>query len=179
MATANYGLQAPNTGLGLRAPAPVNNYSSLGGYGYQPQPLNYDWNTSQMGGYGFQEGAMGGYGLQANGAQIPTPNLTGGAPQVGGGAGGDWSWLGNRNQQGMAGVALGGVQALGGLYLGMQQYNLAKDSLAFQKDSFNKQYETNKTLTNSQLEDRQKARVASNAGAYQSVGDYMNQNGVK
>ena len=61
----------------------------------------------------------------------------------------------------------------------MKQYNLAKDSLAFQKDSFNRQFDVNKNLTNSRLEDRQRARVASNSGAYQSVGDYMNQNGVK
>jgi hypothetical protein len=81
--------------------------------------------------------------------------------------------------QGWGGLAIGGAQALGGLYLGMKQYNLAKDSLAFQKDAFAKNFETQKNLTNAQLEDRQRARVASNAGAYQSVGDYMNKNGVK
>lgn len=75
-------------------------------------------------------------------------------------------------------AALGALQGLGGLYLDMQQYNLANDSLAFQKDSFNKQFAVQKNLTNSQLEDRQRARVASNAGAYQSVGEYMKQNGV-
>lgn len=81
--------------------------------------------------------------------------------------------------QGWGGLAIGGAQALGGLYLGMKQYNLAKDSLAFQKDAFAKNFETQKNLTNAQLEDRQRARVASNSAAYQSVGDYMNKNGVK
>ena len=95
------------------------------------------------------------------------------------GGNGDWTWLGNRNQQGVAGLALGGVQALGGLYLGMQQYNLAKESLANNKSQFAQQFAVQKNLTNSNLEDRQRARIASNSGAYQSVGDYMSQNGVK
>lgn len=93
--------------------------------------------------------------------------------------GGGWNWFSTRDQQGVLGPALQGAQTLAGLYMGMKQYGLAKDQLNFQKDSFNKQYAANQTLTNSRLEDRQKARVASNAGAYQSVGDYMNQNGVK
>ena len=69
--------------------------------------------------------------------------------------------------------------ALGGLYLGMQQYNLAKESLANNKSQFAQQFAVQKNLTNSNLEDRQRARIASNSGAYQSVGDYMSQNGVK
>lgn len=95
------------------------------------------------------------------------------------GGGSGWNWLNTRDQQGVLGPALAGAQSLASLFMGMKQYGLAKDQLAFQKDSFNKQYDTNRTLTNSRLEDRQKARVASNASAYQSVGDYMNQNGVK
>jgi hypothetical protein len=81
--------------------------------------------------------------------------------------------------EGYGGLALGAAQGLGSLYLGMQQYNLAKDSLANNKAQFERQFQVNKGLTNASLEDRQRARVASNAGAYQSVGDYMNQNGVK
>lgn len=88
--------------------------------------------------------------------------------------GGDGTTSGGWGQAG-----LGILQGVGGLYLGMQQYNLAKDALATSKEQFNRQFEVNKNLTNSRLEDRQRARVASNAGAYQSVGDYMNQNGVK
>ena len=94
------------------------------------------------------------------------------------------SFLQQRNTDGTTSggygtAALGVLQGVGGLYLGMQQYNLAKDSLALQKDSFNRQFDVNKNLTNSRLEDRQRARVAANSGAYQSVGDYMNKNGVK
>jgi hypothetical protein len=82
-------------------------------------------------------------------------------------------------QQGWGGLALGGAQALGSLYLGMQQYNLAKDTLANNKAQFERNFAAQKTTTNANLEDRQRARVASNAGAYQSVGDYMAQNGVR
>jgi hypothetical protein len=81
--------------------------------------------------------------------------------------------------QGWGGLALGGAQALGSLYMGMQQYKLAKDTLASNKAQFERNFDAQKTTTNSALEDRQRARVASNPGAYQSVGDYMNQNGVR
>lgn len=80
---------------------------------------------------------------------------------------------------GYGSAALGALQGIGSLYLGMQQYNLAKDSLANSKAQFERNFAANRTTTNARLEDRQRARVASNAGAYQSVGDYMDKNGVK
>lgn len=70
-----------------------------------------------------------------------------------------------------AGSAMGG-------WLGMKQYGLAKDAFKESKRQFNLNYNTQRNLTNTRLEDRQRARVASNAGAYQSVGDYMKENGV-
>ena len=63
-------------------------------------------------------------------------------------------------------------------WLGLQNLDLAKDTLAFQKDAFSKQFENQRTLTNSELRDRQAARVAANPTAYQSVDEYMRQNGV-
>ena len=92
-------------------------------------------------------------------------------------------FLGTKNAdgsqtQGWGGLAFGAAQGLGSLYMGMKQYGLGKQQLAFQQDSFNKNFEVQKQMTNSQLEDRQRSRVASNSGAYQSVGDYMKQNGV-
>ena len=80
---------------------------------------------------------------------------------------------------GWGSAALGLIQGLGGAYMGMKQYGLAKEQLQFSKDSFNKNYEAQKSMTNASMEDRQRARVASNAGAYQSVGDYMAKNGIK
>lgn len=91
------------------------------------------------------------------------------------------SMLGNSKTGavGWGGLALGAAQGLGNAWMGMKQYGLAQDAFKENKRQFNINYAAQKQLTNSQLEDRQRARVASNAGAYQSVGDYMNQNGIK
>lgn len=80
--------------------------------------------------------------------------------------------------QGWGGLALGVGQGLMNGFLGMQQYGLAKDSFEESKRQFGMNWEAQKRTTNAALEDRQRARVASNAGAYQSVGEYMKQNGV-
>jgi hypothetical protein len=81
--------------------------------------------------------------------------------------------------QGWGTPALGVASGLMNAFMGMKQYGLAKDSLAEGKRQFGLNYEAQKTTTNAQLEDRQRARVASNAGAYQSVGDYMSTYGIK
>lgn len=93
-------------------------------------------------------------------------------------------WLGGKDGQGQTtnGAAMPIISAASGLmnaYMGMQQYGLYKDQFKFQKESFAKNFDAQRSSINSQLEDRQRARVASNAGAYQSVGDYMNKNGIK
>lgn len=90
----------------------------------------------------------------------------------------DQGILGTRDGQGWGGLAFGGAQALTSMYLGMKQYNLAKEALAASKSQFERNFANQVTNTNTALEDRQRARVASNANAYQSVGDYMNQHKV-
>jgi hypothetical protein len=80
--------------------------------------------------------------------------------------------------QGWGGAALGLAQGLGNAWMGMKQYGLAKDQLAQSKKQFELNYGAQQKTTNAALEDRQKARVASNPGAYQSVGDYMKKNGI-
>lgn len=95
----------------------------------------------------------------------------------------DWGVLGQTDkngiyQQGWGGMALGAAQGLGSLYMGMQQYNLAKDSLAASKAQFERNFANQVKMTNTNLEDRQRARVASNPGAYESVDSYMNKNRV-
>ena len=88
-----------------------------------------------------------------------------------------------KNADGSAGMGWGmpllnmGSSLLNG-YLGFKQLGLAEDNLNFQKDAFSKQFENQRTLTNSELRDRQAARVASNPTAYQSVDDYMKANAV-
>lgn len=81
--------------------------------------------------------------------------------------------------QGWGGLALQGLGTVGNLWNSWNQYGLAKDQLKFSKDSFNKNYAAQRTLINADLEDRQRARVASNPGAYQSVGAYMDQNRIR
>lgn len=79
---------------------------------------------------------------------------------------------------GWGGLALSTAGGLFNAYMGMKQYGLAKKQLSFQKDAFERNYASQRTSLNTQLEDRQRARVASNAGAYQSVGDYMAKNRI-
>ena len=93
-------------------------------------------------------------------------------------------WLDSKNaqgigQQGILSPAISGLTSISNGYLAMKQLGLAQDQFNFQKDAFNKNWAAKKATTNSALEDRQRARVASNSGAYQSVGDYMNQYGIK
>lgn len=141
-----------------------------------------DWEQMPMGTNGLapNEGMFAGSALSA-------PLSTSGGPGIWQNLkqwGSDSGFLGTRDANGMqtqgwGGLALGAAQGLGSLYLGMQQYNLAKDTLANSKAQFERNFAANKATTNARLEDRQRARVASNAGAYQSVGDYMDKNGVK
>jgi hypothetical protein len=77
---------------------------------------------------------------------------------------------------GWGGPALGIANTGMNAYLGLQNLKLAKDSLKFQKDSFSKQFENQRTLTNAQLRDRQLARDS--ATGRSTTDAYMKQNGV-
>lgn len=94
--------------------------------------------------------------------------------------GGDFmkGMVGTKEAPGWGGMALGVAQGLGSAYMGMQQYGLAKAAFDESKRQFNMNWNAQKKTVNSALEDRQRARVASNPGAYQSVGDYMKENGI-
>lgn len=101
----------------------------------------------------------------------PTPS----APQGGGGFFSNFL-EGGQNSPLMTG--LGAAQGLANLYFGFQNFKLAKDSFKESKRQFELNFGAQKKLTNSQLADRQRARVAANPGAYQGVEEYMNQNGI-
>lgn len=79
---------------------------------------------------------------------------------------------------GWGGAAIGAGSALMQGILGFKQLGIAKDQLAQSKKEFSLNFGAQQKLTNSRLEDRQTARVASNPTAYQSVGDYMKKNGI-
>ena len=75
------------------------------------------------------------------------------------------------------GTGLSAAGSLGQLWMGLKNYGLMKDQLKENKFQYGQNYAAQKKITNSNLQDRQTARVASGDG-YQSVGAYMSQNGV-
>ncbi len=76
---------------------------------------------------------------------------------------------------GVSGLAQAGL----GAFNAWNSNQTAKDQLKFQKEAFGKQYEAQKSLTNSQLEDRQRRRVAEQPNLALGVEEYMNKYGVK
>lgn len=105
--------------------------------------------------------------------------ITGGIGDTSGG----FQWgnflLGDSARPGALQLGLGTLGGIGSLYTGMKSYGLAKKQLQQQNDQFEKNYAAQRSLVNSQLEDRQAARVASNPSAYESVGSYMDRNRIK
>ena len=79
---------------------------------------------------------------------------------------------------GFGGITLGALSGLGNLFMGMQNYGLAQDQLKFQKDAYNKNYAAQTKTLNTQMEDRQAARIAANPTAFASVSDYMAKNRI-
>ena len=85
---------------------------------------------------------------------------------------------GNMQVGGMAPGLLQGAGSIAQSLVGWGQLNEAKKQNAFTQDAWQKQYDNQTTLTNASQRDRQSARVAAAPGAYQSVGEYMQQNKV-
>lgn len=81
--------------------------------------------------------------------------------------------FGKEGKGGWGNLALNTAQGIGNLIMGLNQYGLAKDAFNESKRQFGLNYNMQRNDINRNLEDRQAARVASNAGAYESVGDYM------
>lgn len=79
---------------------------------------------------------------------------------------------------GWAPVALGLGQAIFGGIQGNKAQKLAESQFKEGKRQFDLNYGAQRQSINTNLEDRQRARVASNPGAYQSVSDYMNKNRI-
>lgn len=82
------------------------------------------------------------------------------------GTGSGWSWLGNN---GVIPVGLAGLQTLGGLgdlWLGMQNYNLAKDAYEFQTALANRNLANQAKLINNKYD------TAATVGAQLSGYDY-------
>ena len=127
----------------------------------------------------------GGAASPMTNAQMPTGLLgapgTGASPDIFSMQGAFGGFDGKTGQATGGWVApLAGIgQALGGMWNAKQQQDLAKDMLKTQKQQFAQNYAAQRQSLNTQMQDRQRARVAANAGAYQSVGDYMNENRIR
>lgn len=148
-------------------------YGSMGGWGNAPQ-MPQMAKPVPMGGAGFGTDISAFAGAAAP-AAAANPGVFGGMfDNFFNKAGPDGTMA-----QGWGGQAMGVGQGLFNAYLGMKQYGLYKDQLAESKKQFGLNYEAQRTTTNSALEDRQRARVASNSGAYESVGSYMDKNSIK
>lgn len=93
------------------------------------------------------------------------------------GSGGVMNFL-KQNGNGIA-TGLNAFSGLLGGYLGAKQLSLAKDQFNFSKDAFNRQYAAQRQMINSQLEDRQRRRVAERPWDAESVSAYMAKYGVK
>ena len=79
---------------------------------------------------------------------------------------------------GWGGMALDAASGIGQAMMSMKQYGLMEDQLKESKRQFDINYGMQKKAFNNQLEDRQRARVAANPGAYESVSDYMKKYGA-
>jgi hypothetical protein len=133
--------------------------------------------------YGLAD-SMGSYGsVQTQpGAQLGSMVQGSSVPGVSGGGGWFDGFLSTDKQQGWGTPAIGAASGLFNAWMGMKQYGLAKDQLSESKKQFGLNYDAQRTMTNAQLEDRQRARLGAAGGVtggYKSVGDYMNDHGIK
>ena len=88
----------------------------------------------------------------------------------------------NEKIQGWGMPAIQGVGALANAYLGYQQLQLGKSQLEQNKKIFNLNFGAQSQTLNTQMEDRQRARVASagsGSGSLDSVDSYMSKNAIK
>ena len=84
--------------------------------------------------------------------------------------------------QGWLSPAIQGVGALANAYLGYQQLQLGKSQLEQNKKIFNLNFGAQSQTLNTQMEDRQRARVASagsGSSSLDSVDTYMSKNAIK
>jgi len=101
-----------------------------------------------------------------------------GAPAATGGV--DWgsmeTWMGGKDSAGIVPTGIGAFNVGMNAWLGMEQLDLAKENMAFQKEAFNKNYTNQVSLLNTQMEDRQRAMYKSNPNAYEDPDSYMDRN---
>jgi len=114
----------------------------------------------------------------------PQPPVAPGVP------GNDFSgmqkWFGGRNAEGAttAGIipaGLGAVSGIANIGLGLANLKDARAASEEAKENWAMNWNAQANLTNTELADRQRARIAASGGGYDvmSVDDYMAQHGIK
>ena len=176
------GNQPVRNNYGVTQATPLNNLQALQNYMPQPMAVGSDYAPTDYSVFGGTKPAQFG-GLNAGnlapgaGAYSPT-NLT----AFGAGAGtapaaGNW-WDGALGKDGWGGMALGAATGAANLYMGLKQYGLARDMFDENKQQYTKNFEAQRGLTNSRLEDRQKRRNIERPDSM-AAADYMAKYGVK
>ena len=157
---------------GFPSVAAAPDLSSMGAYA--PTTSN-NFTPATMNG-GFMSPDLSTSLVPTNASGINLSNL-GQYTQGGNAPSGLGSWFSSNKDliTGGVGLATAGL----GAFNAWNTNKTARDQLNFQKDSFSKQYEAQKGLTNSELSDRQAQRVREHPGTATSVNDYMKQYGVK
>ncbi|AGI61807.1 hypothetical protein HYP07_gp035 [Vibrio phage JSF3] len=87
--------------------------------------------------------------------------------------------FGNGESTGWFSPTVQGLGTAANAWLGMQQLDLAKQQLAFQKDAFAKNWSNQVQLTNQQLYDRDVARRAAYGQNPMDKTEFINTSGVK
>jgi len=156
-----------------------------GNYSGIPSPVNLDlnsmssWGTTPIQGTPVVPlpglGGSGNEGIDWGGTSKLLDNAKGfdlGA--LGESLGGAADWLGSDTGQGV----MGALQGLANSWMAFQKLDLARDQFDFNKSAWQQQYDNQASLTNTRLEDRQRARLGANPDGYESVGSYMKKHGV-
>lgn len=136
-------------------------------------------NQLDTAGVGYNSG-LGGLSF-GNSGFSPQAGLIGNQ-SLGGGQFG-FNSFGGLSDSTMSGLQMGqlGIGALTGLangYMGLQNASLARKQASQAQANWDKQWNANVQTTNASLADRQKARVASNPNAYESVDSYLKKYGI-
>lgn len=88
------------------------------------------------------------------------------------------NFLGKPGQQGWGSLALGAASGLMNGFMGMKQLSLGKKTLEQNRRQFDLNFAAQQKMTNSRLEDRQRARNAGTPGFHMSTEDYMKKYGI-
>jgi hypothetical protein len=143
---------------------------------------NFKWDLNAFGGMPQSMDMMSGSGAEYPTTEYSGINLRSTPKGVGSNPYGVFSSKDPQTgemQLGKLGQGIGAFTGLANAYLGWQQFSIAKQQMDQNKKIFNLNFANQAQTTNTALEDRQRARVASHAaGGVESVDSYMAKNRV-